>query len=201
MSYKSAALKSLSAAGIMYLFVMGIYGSLVISSSQLRDPGVMQTDVYTGERKLVPRGRTGTYRSVSMGGPLPMETEVGGSPSPPGRGMESRTPSLYGSGLSPEVKTTYSLSASRPSVLGGLSPSPGEKRSSSEVQSAPALSQAKTQVTQVAKAVRSGSQLGLAAKSLSQKLPGEPGAVLSRTTQQMIKAESTETGLSQDGLN
>ena len=107
---------------------------------------------------------------------------------------QERTPSLYGSGLSPDVKTTYSLSASRPSVL-------GEKRSSSEVQSAPALSQAKTQVTQVAKAVRSGSQLGLAAKSLSQKLPGEPGAVLSRTTQQMIKAESTVTGLSQDGLN
>ena len=119
---------------------------------------------------------------------------------------QERTPSLYGSGLSPEVHATYSQSASRPSVLGGVvavpSPSPvGEKRSSSEVQSAPALSQAKTQVTQVAKAVRSGSQLGLAAKSLSQKLPGEPGAVLSRTTQQMIKAESTVTGLSQDGLN
>ena len=181
MSYKSAALKSLSAAGIMYLVVMGIYGSLVISSSQLRDPGQ--------------RGRTSDYLSISVGGGLPMETEVGGSPSPPARGMtQSRTPSLYGSGLSPDVKTTYSLSASRPSVL-------GEKRSSSEVQSAPALSQAKTQVTQVAKAVRSGSQLGLAAKSLSQKLPGEPGAVLSRTTQQMIKAESTLTGLSQDGLN
>ena len=180
MSYKSAALKSLSAAGIMYLVVMGIYGSLVITSSQLRDPGQ--------------RGRTSDYLSISVGGGLPMETEVGGSPSPPARGLESRTPSLYGSGLSPDVKTTYSLSASRPSVL-------GEKRSSSEVQSAPALSQAKTQVTQVAKAVRSGSQLGLAAKSLSQKLPGEPGAVLSRTTHQMIKAESTETGLSQDGLN
>ena len=163
----------------MYLAVVAIYGSLVITSSQLRDPGA--------------RGRTAPYLSVSMGGPLPMETEVGRSPGRPSA-IPSRTPSLYGSGLSPEAQATYSLSASRPSVLGG------EKRSSSEVQSAPALSRAK--VTQVSEVIRSGSQLGLATKSLSQKLPGEPGsAVLSRNTQQMIKAESTERGLSVDGLN
>ena len=82
----------------MYLVVMGIYGSLVISSSQLRDPGVMQTDVYTGAKQRVARGGTQSYRSISAGGDVTVYGEgTSLSPSQPARGMTpSGTVSLYG---------------------------------------------------------------------------------------------------------
>ena len=176
MSYKSAALKSLSAVGILYLAVVCVYGSLVITSSNLRDPSH--------------RGRTADYLSISATkATVYGETDV--SPAAPTRGIESRTPSIFGYKTgAPETTKTYSASPSPPAYV-------GEKRSASEVHVS--LSNPKQQVTKVEKAIQSGSQVG----QLTGLSPGiQPSAKLSSTTHQMIKAESKEKGLEPtDGLN
>ena len=146
MSYKLAAIKTLSAAAIMYITVLGLYSGYIW-------PAVSLAPV-AASREPEPQA------------PYAIE-------------QRRRTPDLF---ISPQQERVQS-----PVEI-------GVKRSGSAV-----AREADAKVAQV-KEVRSGSQLGRVKTEVTTKAPG---AILSQTTQQMIKEETKEKGFgnTRDGLN
>jgi hypothetical protein len=153
MSYKLAAIKTLSAAAIMYITVVGLYSGYIW-------PAVSLAPVAAS-------------RVASMEPEAPAAIE-----------QRRRTPDLF---ISPQQERVQSPVAP---VETGI------KRSGSAV-----AREEDAKVAQL-KEVRSGSQLGRVKSEVSTTAPG---AILSQTTQQMIKEESMKKekgfGNTRDGLN
>ena len=152
MSYKLAAIKTLSAAAIMYITVVGLYSGYI-------------------------------WPAVSLA-PVPASRVTSSEPARAPYAIEQRrrTPDLF---ISPQQERVQSPVA--PVEI-------GVKRSGSAV-----AREEDAKVAQV-KEVRSGSQLGRVKTEVTTKAPG---AILSQTTQQMIKEETKEKGFgnTRDGLN
>jgi hypothetical protein len=149
MSYKLAAIKTLSAAAIMYITVLGLYSGYI-------------------------------WPAVSLA-PVPASRVTSSEPARAPYAIEQRrrTPDLFISPQQERVQSPVDI---------------GVKRSGSAV-----AKEEDAKVAQV-KEVRSGSQLGRVKTEVTTKAPG---AILSQTTQQMIKEETKEKGFgnTRDGLN